>query len=269
MKRIEFIGGSGIGKSTLYREVVRHKKRQDPWMTAAEARGYLAKTIEVDKAALRLAQLYLKTNIPITKRLRGYLTSKILSRYSRDIFDSVHEKYLDVADAFLGPLYEYGEINSVRKLSLYAHYYNQSLLQIMLLDYYKLNEVVVFDDGLIHNTPGFSEEDRFRAILANHANNGTSVIPTGIVYCIMNEKSYLERRKGKIRQGRGTARERTLNDEQLERSCHQFLKSSHGKISLLRKYGIPGLEIDMDDPIKENAQTVYEYIDDLSRGRCS
>ncbi len=269
MKRIEFIGGSGVGKSTLFQEVARHKKRQDAWLTAEEARIYLARTIAVDKTALRLAQLYLKTNMTRTKRLREYLTSKILSRSSRDIFDSIHDKYLDVADAYLEPMYEYDEINSVRKISLTADYYHRFLSEIMLLDYHPLNKVVVFDDGLIHNTSGFSQAERFRTILANHTSHGTSVIPVGIVYCNMNENSYLQRRRDRIRQGRGTALERTLNDDQLQRSCFQFLKSSQGKINVLRNYGIPVLEIDMEDPITVNARPVYEFINDLSMGRLS
>lgn len=265
MKRIEFVGASGIGKSALLHEVVKHKTGSDSWITFEEARVYLAKTIAVDKVSLRMSQLYLQSNLTRPKKLREYLVAKILDRNSRDIFDATHGKYLDLADAFLEPLHKYNAINSMRKMSLTAFYYQHTLLDTILLDYYKLNKVVVDDEGIIHNTLGFTDEERFRVVYENHANSETSVIPIAVVFCNLGEISYMQRRKNKILQGRGTVLERTFNDDELQKSCRRFMQSAAAKINVLKKFGIPVLEINMENPLQENAPIVYEFITDQSR----
>lgn len=65
--------------------------------------------------------------------------------------------------------------------------------------------------------------------------------------------------------GKDTVLERTISDEELEKLCSLAGKSSPDKINVLKKYGLPVLEINMEKPVNENAKTIYEFINEFQK----
>jgi hypothetical protein len=262
MKRIEFIGGSGIGKSTLLREFVKMKRPDDRWMTADEAKIYLAKKVNVNKGILkRLLQIYLK--IGIFKRFRVNIAVTILDDFYDNTIDSMQEYYCDAAQLFLESLYEDNNRNSIQKVALAAYYNKLLISEIMLFNYYQLDNLVVYDDSIIHNTLKFGDQDRSSDVFKNHKNSDTGVIPIGVVHCYINEEIYIKRREGRIIQGDGTVLDRTKNDDELAQLCRRALKSAADKINVLKNHRIPVLEVDMANSVKDNAEMVYDFINKL------
>jgi hypothetical protein len=260
VKRIEFIGGPAIGKSTVLKEVIKMRKHNDCWKTAEEARLYLAKTIETktNRGKLqRLARICLKLSLT---KFQNFMASIILNEYKDTILDCLHEKYSDIVDIFLVALFKNDRINSIDKIRLAVFYFDLLLDNVMLFDYFKLNNIIVYDEGIIHNNSAFRSIEKSGKVLDNHIRKNTNVVPVGIIYCYMNLERYIKRRKERIIKGNGIFLDRKLNNFELEDLCRESLKSAKDKINVLRLYKVPVLEIDMEEPVIDNAKKAYEFI---------
>lgn len=186
MKRIEFIGASGVGKSTLFDELLKIRGPKDNWMSPKEAKIYLAKKEKVTGSIVQKTfQIYLKINL--IKKFQAQMASIILNKHSKNIIDSLGDKYSDVASLKLDSVIESLRLdllnknnkrNAVKELFLLKYYYD-SLYEIMLFDYLDLDRIVVFDDGIIHTNLAFSDKEKSSVVLEKHMNNKTSIIPRG------------------------------------------------------------------------------------------
>ena len=261
MKRIEFIGGSGVGKTTLFNEIIKLKNTQDSWMTVEEARRHLAKIVKPKRKLHKLFQLYLKINL--INIFQQQMANRILKSYKFDVIDSMQDSYSDLADLILEGLIK-NSINSVKKIAL-ASYFEQLLFdEIMLFDYFKIKGLVAFHDGIIHVSSEFNDEERVKTIFQNHRILKTSLIPVGVVYCYLDKIKCLERRKKRINEGKGTWGERTIKNIELKELCNRSLKVALDKIKVLRNYNIEVLELNMEEPVSVNAKKAYNFINRLS-----
>ena len=262
MKRIEIIGGSGVGKTTLLKEIVKLKKAQDCWMTVEEVKLHLAKTVKPKRKLHRLFQLFLK--ISSINILQSPMMRRILNSYAADVLASMQGYYSDVADLILEVLYKNDNINPLKKMVSAYNYYTILFHGIMLFDYFKVDSLVVFDEGIIKNSSVFSDEERVKFLFDNHRKLETSLMPVGIVYCYLDRIKYLERRKNRIREGKAPFFDINLKFKELEGSCFGTLKVTEDKIKMLKNYNIKILELNMEAPVSVNAKKAYDFINILS-----
>ena len=262
LKRIEFVGGSGVGKTTLLKEIIKLKKSKDCWMTVEETRRNLAKTIKLKRKLHKLFQLYLKIN-PISI-FQQSMINRILNSYMVDVLDSMYEYYSDIADSIFETLCKNDKTNSVMNMSTAAHCFNLLYRELMFFNYFKIDSLVVFDESIIHHSSAFSDEEKVKMLFKNHKKLGTSIIPIGIVYCHLDRVKYLERRKNRIREGKATFFDRNQKNEELQKSCYRELKATEDKIKVLKNYDIEILKLNMENPVTVNAKKVYDFINKLS-----
>lgn len=261
MKRIEFVGGSGVGKTTLLKEIIKLKNTQDSWMTVEEARLNLAKTVKPKRKLHKLFQLYLKINI--INIFQQQMTNRILNSYKADVIDSMQDCYSDLADLILEGLIQDSR-NSVKKIVLASYFAKLLFDEIMLFDYFKIKGLVTFHDGIIHVSSAFSYEEKVKMIFENHKKLETSLIPVGVVYCYLDKIECLERRKKRINEGKGASGERGLTNKELKEICHRSLKVAEDKIRVLKNYNIEVLELNMEDSVQDNTKKAYDFINILS-----
>lgn len=262
MKRIETIGGPGIGKTTLFKEIIKLKKAKDCWVTVEEARRNLAKTVKPKNKLHKLFQFYLKINL--ISIYQQQMAIRILNSYTSDVLDSMWKSYSDVADLIFKGLNKNNN-NAVIKMVLASYCYKLLIKEIMLFDYFKVDDFVVFDESIIHNSSAFSDAKKIELIFKNHEKLKTGVIPKRLIYCFLEEERYLERRKNRIREGKGTLVERTLKQQELKIFCYRSLKYAEEKIKVLKNYNIEILELNMEEPVSDNAKQAYDFINNLSK----
>ncbi len=231
-------------------------------MTVEEARRHLAKTVKLKRKLHRLFQLFLK--ISSINILQRPMIRRILNSYTAGVLDSMQESYSDLVDLIFEGLYKNNKINSVKKIAQASYYYKLLFDELMLFDYFKIDDLVVFDESIIHNSADFSDEEKVGIIFKNHKILKTSVIPVGVVHCYMDKLEYLERRKNRISEGRGISLDRTLKHKELEDLCYRSLKSAEEKIKVLKNYNIEILELNMEEPVSDNAKKAYYFINKLS-----
>ena len=93
---VELIGPSGVGKSRLYGESVKTRKRVDCWFTVEEALEEVAKTYLSEN----------KINLSFLSRLRNFL--KRLSPFHRlKVFNLVRNKLRSISEKSLGEKYNF------------------------------------------------------------------------------------------------------------------------------------------------------------------
>ena len=156
----------------------------------------MAKTIETktNRGKLqRLARICLKLNLT---KFQNFMASIILNEYKDTILDCLHEKYSDIADIFLAALFKNDRINSIDKIRVAVFYFDLLLDNVMLFDYFKLNNLIVYDDGIIHNNSAFRSIEKSGEVLDNHIRNNTNVIPwNNILLYELGEVYNKEKRK--------------------------------------------------------------------------
>ncbi len=77
MKRIEFVGGSGVRKTTPLKDNIKLKNVRDCWITVEEVRRNLAKTVKPKRELHKLFQLYLLAQTAMLKKRGLFLHFQI------------------------------------------------------------------------------------------------------------------------------------------------------------------------------------------------
>ncbi len=84
MKRIEFIGASGVGKTTLFQKVLMERSKKDKWLTPEELRIKLAaKQNNYFPNINNLAVLLLRSKI-LSKKHNNRIASFLLRKFKKD-----------------------------------------------------------------------------------------------------------------------------------------------------------------------------------------
>jgi hypothetical protein len=261
MKKIEFIGASGVGKSTLFNELLKYRTRLEIWKTPSEARIKLAKKLplEIDKISLNtLLLLCLKLNLIRSKH--SSIALCVLEKYRTEkIYESMY-KYNNLIDMMLRNTINNSEVEPYRKGKRIEFYINLLLRDVLLLEGLSDNDLVVYDDGIIHNTSDFGDESSFYFMTQKNPNIITEILPQGVVFCELDAKEIYSRRKLRIYEGKGTILESNLNDEDLKRICKKSIESSSKKVILLEKYNVPVLKINMKVSTSKNIEMIQQFI---------
>ena len=261
MRRIEFTGGSAIGKSTVLKAAAEMRKPGDKWLTAQEARIIAAKSMQAKSSFHRLIQIWLKLNL--VKKGQDNLASKILRGFHKDITYHLQDKYSDLAVLFLNQLLAREDLNPIAKLRRADYYYDLLLNKVMLFEYLQFEELIVYDEGIVHSTAAFRSEDQSGQFIEKHLHNETGMLPTAIVYCYLDEEKYIQRVLERAKIGKDIFSANNLSSHELQGICHSSLLFEADMLTVMKNHNIPVLEINMADPVKENAELVYHFIKKL------
>ena len=262
MKKIEFIGASGVGKTTLFNEILRNRSEEASWITPTEARIQLAKTeqVEVPKFSLQaLMQTCLRMNI--FKRRHAFLSDHVLRRLEQKVLLESMSQYNDIIDLSLREIAMDENVEPYKKVSFIDFYMNLILHDILTIEKYNDHSLVVYDDGLIHNSYAVNDESKFDNLLNKNPSLIEKVLPQGGVFCELSAVDNLSRRKSRISNGRGHLLEIQQDDDQLYKFCEESIRISNQIISIFEKYGIPVLRLDMNESNEKNIALFNQFIE--------
>ncbi len=262
MRRIEIIGASGVGKTTLYREMVKIKDAKDDWVSLEEAKLELINTVAPALVPIdRMLQAILK--LKIFPQYHGFMIGRILGQYDSQVFDAVHKNYDIIADAGLSSMQHNKEESSMKRLALASYLYKILIKDIMPFAYFRNNALILYDDGIIHNLSVFSDEVASVKIYDHSLQNETGIVPVGVIYCYTSLQENLRRRNIRISQNKGTVIERSLEDGILKDQCIESLRSASCKAQILQSYGVEVKKIDTSESLRKNAEMATTFIRDL------
>ncbi len=260
INRIEFVGGSGVGKTTVFREVIKQRPDRKLFLTPVEGRIHIVK------------KLYPGLWPPNRRSLiRLNFFSQRHELWSREILEKFADEAIGAAgDAYDGLIHLFFQylngdnIHFIQKLALSELYFKKLLYEVILLDYFLPSEKILFDEGIISLNGGvcnysiYEQKVMERSMLSRIRSN-----PAGIIHCkLPPEKNFLRMQK-RIQLGVGNYRVKTMDEKTLLSKCRKGVHAAQGIANVMKKAGVPVLEIDLEQKPSDNARMVIEFVKSL------
>ncbi|CAN5169048.1 hypothetical protein BH23BAC3_BH23BAC3_30140 [soil metagenome] len=251
MNSIEFVGPSGIGKTTFLQALVKERGNAR-WITRDE--GLRLVSIErfniIEKVIVKTARLF---GLSLTLKKNEEYLEKIKHN---DASCSL------LVDLFIENLHNSGA-NAWQKVHRFDYYLKTILNQYILLHESLRNKTIVFDEGIIHS-------GGFKIILENYEKYKdipeSEIFPKAAIFFDLNIDQYRERLYARFNE-RG---DRTINslkvnvtDEELERYMSGSKKGAYKKLVACKMLKIPILEIE-PLPTKENISSALSLINEIN-----
>lgn len=263
MRKIEFIGASGTGKSTLFHEVVK-KRKGDTWITPSEGRVKMAKQLTYGEKRSGL-YFFLLTALKMNlfKKSQPHIAAILLQKSGKGDLPGSFHHYNILIEALLQVLADDRHMDAYRK-GRYVEFYMKMIIQdLVMLEGIEDNQLVVYDDGLIHNSEGLLESKAFRRLVQEKDTLLNQILPEGAIFCELSREEVFYRRKKRVTSGQGTMLEQHLSDEKLWEDCKRSLRESRKTIDLLEELDIPVLKIDMKREEEENIQKIHHFLREM------
>lgn len=258
MKRIDFLGAPGVGKTTLYNSLLQQRGRHEKWLT-------------VEEAKLLIAKRYVRNNFYSIKELARLLIlntvkKRVLqNKLSENICNSLTKQALkDKLDDWMPFIDLCGEsLGDLSKPSYYrfllAKWLLSQLDDVVLVESVDFNYTVLFDESLSQRATGLMPWDYSFGERQSRRYYNLIPPPYAVVYLCAEPQQIIKRitdrpQKSFIVQHQGL-------------SCHELLERT--KIAamiveigagILRERGIPVLELDAELPIDEIVVVAQNFI---------
>lgn len=261
MKKITFIGASGAGKSTFYRNLLQARTGNDKWTTPEEERLKLAKAEKWDllKVNYRNFMLFcLKTGL--FKNSHSVFVSDLLSKKEKNAFFSATGPYEGLLEIMLRYCSEESPGVASKKVRMLSFYLDVLVKQVLLLESVGCNKTVVFDDGIFHNNYGLVMPHSLEQVMLKYPEMASVTNPVAIVHCDISLEENIERRKKRLQKGRGTFIEVGMDDVALNKICQESIEAAKIKVQQFREVGVPVLEIDLGGDLDSNVRNALDFI---------
>ena len=264
MNRIEFIGASGVGKTTLFNMILAKRIENDRWLTPEEARVRIIRSmnpgsIKISRQSIKA--FLLNKKIFTSKHINWSIS--ILKKYEEEIFDSCLSDYNPLIDLLISDLANDAQLEAKMKTRIIQYYMGILMWDVVILDFFNINDVIIYHDGIIHNNKGTCNYKYYLEKVCSKPSIRKRINPVGIVYCKISLDDNFNNRKQRIAEGKGTFIERALNDKELLCSCRQELILAESQANVMEKVGIPSIKVDMSLNNSKNAKQILQFINYL------
>jgi len=264
VKRIELIGASGVGKSTLYTKLNQIPKSQRRYLVLKEAFKSAALNCEISikQPNIFLYQQVLKYNL--FKRKEHGLGKVILQNREKGIGDD-RDRYNKFSVSF-DILYHFlkDETNPFFIKTKLLWFLRKVDDYLLLEKYLPGNDFVIIDEGMLHYHAGFTDY-ALQTYNKDQLKNDPAFNLSGIIYCIQSEKKIFEQALKRKESGVITFSHGLLSREELRE--YVSLNALQNKLKAKRfiNHGIPLLEIDTMEDFKHITVRINDFVASLDK----
>lgn len=262
MKRVEFLGASGVGKSTLIKNILETRTAHDHWYLPEEARRQIAQSFTY-KNVIGLKQLIslflVKHGIgnPATIRTAVDL---LLTNHESAVYETTARKYSGIIGLMIHKINSDSSIDSLIKAHIIKTAYNSLIKNIALIDHFGFEHVVLYDESLFKNNMWFFNAEDYRTLISARTNHQSCENPDLVVYCDLSIAETFRRRKERIAKRNRKDQESLMNDDDLLQSCQKMRLYSESKVQALKENGIKVLTLDMTQDLLINSNKVIDSL---------
>ncbi|MGF1669237.1 MAG: hypothetical protein ACFCU6_02220 [Balneolaceae bacterium] len=266
MKRIELLGPSGTGKTTLFLQICEFAQENRPFLTVREAfvKAALKENITISKPWLLLLQKIMKY---------GFFKSKVYG-ISKHIFQKYYSRQNDTHDLHQNYYVSFNILYQVYKKDLNPSHVMKRLKIFMSkveeIDFLERNlpnnQMVLFDEGVLHHHFGVTTYG-FDTFTEQELNSDKVLQPGGIIYCELSEEGIFQRAMQRKLNGVKTYSQGHLEGEDLRERIRITIKSNEQKIASFKKRNIPVLHINTEKPIEYNISKIVRFTRNLNKDR--
>jgi|GEM_PF-1378843 len=259
MRRVDLVGASGVGKTTLYNYLDTIPPGERGYLTIREAYrdAALSQKISFRHADLLLFQLLLKSNATFGKE-RGIGTVIIRALERKRPAD--RNKYNDYSVSFeilCDHLRKYRNPYLLRKRI--RDFLKKADSWIHMQTYLQDKRLVIIDECILHYHSGIGEygfENYSREQLAADE----AFRPAGIINCTLNAENVYKQAVKRKEEGVFTFGHGHLEGEALKKLIKKNIEQNLEKVSGLKEIGVPVLEVNTGDSPNENAEKIKKFI---------
>lgn len=261
---VEFIGASGVGKSTLYDETIKTRTADDRWITDGEALDEIAKKYLIKNRSVLPFRIRVKQFIKIISPLHRYRSYDAVSSTLRNLaWEALSEEYDFLCELMIQFAHHQYELEAHKRLAFLSWFYVNRLRDFIVMEYFPVLKIIVHGDGILHNLGGIVNYDMGFPNVEVNKYEKLNCMPTGLVHCTADESVVLARLKQREQSGLGTIFQNGMDDTSLAEFVRSGIKSSANKVDFFRRKGVPILAIDTSDDLKENSKIINNFISGL------
>lgn len=265
MRRIELLGPSGVGKTTLFKRISKTPEASRPYSTLGEAYKHAAlqRRIPVSKLQLWFFQKLIQTGLfrnrehglgkTVLKGLKN--EEKLLAFDSYDVFYPSYHILLECYKNESHPFVVY------KRISVYTKKIDEYLtLQNSLSN----DNCVLFDEGVLHKHPGITEYG-INNFSPEELRKDPAFNPAGIISCEQDAGVIFEQAIKRKKQGTYTFTQGGMSRNELRNHVEANVNHHKRKIDLFKNINTPVLHINPREKPALNIQKINRFIESMGR----
>lgn len=261
MKRIELIGPSGVGKTTLYKKIKAIPEEDRLYLTLKEAYKYGAiyEDISIKDWPLWLYQKLLRVKV-LDHKAQG-LGKNILKGLQPDRRTKDDDSSFTISYSILLNYLRGKKSNYVRLVCIKN--FTRKVEEYLMLERSLPNDVfVLFDEGMNHYHPGIlTSESKYSA---EELKKDIALNPAGIISCEQTPEVIYEQALARKKRGIITFTHGSLNNEELREHVKKNVSRHRKKVNSFKKIGIPVLHVDTHEKTAKIFKKIDRFIQTLS-----
>lgn len=260
MKRIDFLGSPGVGKSTIYSELIKCRNKSSNWVTPEEAALVLAEEYLAQSTGTTMKYFAIATfRIPFLFQFNKLFANQIINKYGAEILKEKGSNYSDFLDAALSGILS-KEKEPMRRL-IGINWFYGVYKRTILFENSKSKRTVLFDESLSQKVYGIilSKKSFLKKTIPDYFKFMPS--PAGLVYCKTDIEELFERitKRHKVIAGHSAL----SKEELLEYIEVQAEISAIGK-NIIKSRDIPVIEIDTSNSLEYNTKVIDAFIKEIN-----
>jgi hypothetical protein len=262
IRRIDFLGSSGVGKSTLYNELVKSRTKEDGWLTPIEAKVKLAQ-IYLNRRNKKFSD-YVVTiflNYLIFKKIHDPLSNIVLEKYGDSL--SWNDKEAIAFDKMIKAIASSSFSPEIKLFRL--GWLLETAKDVAFLKGFETvnaNMTVFFDESLtqklINIGPWNSLDENSK--LDDVCNVVGSV--SAVIFLDADDNTVLKRLKQR-RNIRENLAHKKMTESEIIRDTKLRLNSARQLADLLESRGIRIIRVNAEEPIPDQITLLREALDKL------
>nr|WP_199078914.1 hypothetical protein [Pedobacter sp. ASV19] len=256
MRRVELLGPSGVGKTLLYHQVssqIQHRRFlniEEACLKAAVAKQPVFPSLKY--------LFYLALKSGYFKWKRQGLSHHILNEEGAGEERVGYWLSFRVLEAYL--LKEKDVVVVKKRLENFVRNVQRNQVLDKRLE---RDDLVFFDEGLLHHHHGFGPE-LFHCYTPEEIQTDQGLKIEGVVLCDLSFGKNMERILTRKKQGIKTFSHGHLEGVALENYVFQARLEYQLKVGVLEKIGVRILRINMEDDLRDNAERIGLFINNLT-----
>ncbi len=259
INRIDFLGPSGVGKSTLYNELLK-RRGNDLWMTPNELRIKIAQAQSkqyTHSIGSRIRSVIL--NIPICKVIHPPLAETIFSKHkykylvlweTQEEEEAINSIIKAIASIQFPPIFK---LHRYRQIFKFAQ-------QVALFQKYAPNKTtVVIDNSLSNEVPflgPWNSEDSIQNLQIFFKALGEL---SGVVFLDADDNLVIERLKRRRKLFSNIAH-LGMSEPEVVADTKRRLKSARQVADMLEERGVTVIRVNAGDPLDEQVREVSDFL---------
>ncbi len=258
MKRIDFVGAPGVGKSTFYKALIKERGQTFKFLTLKEAQSEVMKnSFRKDLGLFCFFFSSFLMSISLLKKIRSILVKEIFQKYENLFLRD--EKYNIGLDCFVN-LVSMSTLPPKIKLLRYA-YMKETLQNVIFLEKFLTPAIpVLFEESLTHRLisvgPWKSEKEKnFLCDLYHLVKGAECLIFLDAKDDVVIKRIKQRKQMNKVHQG--------MSKNQLERDIKKSLVATRQLIDFVEQKGVRVIKIDAQRPISEGINVLKKEMPSL------